>query len=55
MENEKKTQVLRMNLLKTIGKLRCCVGTYENRKENTCVALESIENTMKTQVLRGNL
>ena len=48
MENVMKKQVLHWNVLKTIGKHRCCLGTYGKHKENTNVALESMENTWKT-------
>ena len=68
IENVRKTQVLRKNLLKTqrqhtfyIGTLenatnkKCCVGTYGKRKENTHVAREPMENDNKTNALHSNL
>ena len=67
IENARKTYVLRGNLYKTTGKRKFCIGTdwkhkkqnvsaltNGKRKENTSVALEPIENTWETQMLRGN-
>ena len=67
IENNMKAQVLRNNQMATQGEHLCCVRTnrkqnqnmfcarmYKTFKENTSVAWEPIENTMKTQVLRMN-